>query len=251
LQSRASDLFGIVNGIDDTVWNPATDKALPERYSGPSGKAVSKRFLQQEMQLELSDRAPLFCVISRLTRQKGLDLLMQSLDVLFKVGGQLALLGSGDADLEAGFEAAARANPGQMGCVIGYDEPLAHLLQAGSDAIIIPSRFEPCGLTQLCALRYGTIPIVARVGGLADTVIDANPAALMDGVATGVQFIPVDRSQLASAIERFTAIYKEKATFEKMRSHAMERMLGWDRPARQYLALYEGLLRKIKATLPQ
>jgi len=242
LRSRGSDLFGIVNGIDTTVWDPAADKVLPEPYSKPSGKAASKRLLQQKMELDADDAAPLFCVISRLTRQKGLDLLLESLDALFRSGGQLALLGSGDSALEAGFKESARSHAGRMACVIGYDEPLAHLMQAGADAIIIPSRFEPCGLTQLCALRYGTIPIVARVGGLADTVIDANPAALMDGVATGVQFIPVDGLQLAAAIERFATLYGNRTTFEKMRLHAMGRRLGWDDAACQYLGLYENLL---------
>ena len=158
------------------------------------------------------------------------------------MGGQLALLGSGDAALEAAYRAAARAYPGRVGVEIGYDEPLSHQLQAGADAIIIPSRFEPCGLTQLYGLRYGTLPIVARVGGLADTVIDANVAALHDGVATGIQFSPVTAEALRFALLRAFRILADPAVLGRLRRRAMSRSVGWSGPAGDYLALYGGLL---------
>ena len=242
LRSRQADLTGIVNGIDEQVWDPASDPCLPKNYSQPEGKIESRRRLQEQLALEPRDDAPLFCVVSRLTRQKGLDLLLGEIETIKERGGQLAVLGSGDGDLEAAYRNAALLGGGQVACAIGYDEKLAHLMQAGSDAIIIPSRFEPCGLTQLCALRYGTIPIVSRVGGLADTVIDANPAALLDGVATGVQFIPVDRYGLHSAIDRFLTLFEDGDSFQTMRRRAMGRPVGWSHAATHYAALYRNLL---------
>lgn len=243
LRHRAEALHGIVNGIDETVWDPATDPAIEAPYSArrPAAKARNKAALQRRFGLEPRAEAPLFCVISRLTTQKGLDLLVEVLPRLLDGGGQLALLGSGEAALEAAFQAAARAAPGRIGAVIGYDEPLSHRMQAGADAILIPSRFEPCGLTQLYGLRYGTLPIVARVGGLADTVIDANVAALHDKVATGIQFSPVTAEALGFALERAVALFAEPARWRAVRRRAMTRSVGWSGPAREYLALYQDL----------
>ena len=156
---------------------------------------------------------PLFGVISRLSDQKGLDLLLQALPGLIAKGGQLVVLGSGDPTLQAGFAVAAASTPEAVGCVLGYDEKLAHLIQAGADFIVVPSRFEPCGLTQLCALRYGAPPIVARVGGLADTVIDANEAATAAGVATGFQFYPPSVESLTYALSRALDIARDPASY--------------------------------------
>ena len=180
-------------------------------------------------------------MVSRLTEQKGLDLLLAILPQLLEGGGQLALLGAGEAWLEAGFAAAARAHRGRIGCLFGYDEPLAHLIQAGADVVVVPSRFEPCGLTQLCGLRYGTLPLVARVGGLADTVIDANEAALADGVATGFQFAPVTAEALASTVERVFELWRDTELWESTQKRAMTRAVGWDAAARRYLGLYRSL----------
>jgi starch synthase len=154
---------------------------------------------------------------------------------------QLALLGSGDRTLGEGFAAAARRAPGRIAAVIGYDEPLAHLVQGGADALLIPSRFEPCGLTQLCALRYGAIPVVTRVGGLADTVIDADDVALANGAATGVQFAPVTRTMLELAIARTLALSRDRASWRRMQSRAMATDVGWSRPAKRYAALFREL----------
>jgi starch synthase len=194
------------------------------------------------MGLEEVPNALLIGVISRLTSQKGLDMLLDQLDEMVAEGMQLALLGSGDPDLERAFVAAAEWHLGSVGCVLGYDEPLAHLIQAGSDALLAPSRFEPCGLTQLYALRYGTIPVVARVGGLADSVIDANEAALAAGVATGIQFWPVAPEALQSALHRLLTLWRDRPAWEQVQKNGMTADVSWRGPASRYVALYQSLL---------
>ncbi|HLX98048.1 MAG TPA: glycogen synthase GlgA [Roseiarcus sp.] len=243
LRSRAADVQGIVNGIDDEVWNPAADAALPQTYSALriDMRVRNKTALQTRMGLAPRLDRPLFGVISRLSDQKGLDLLLQALPGIIAKGGQLALLGSGEPALEAGFTAAAGARPDSVGCVLGYDEKLAHLIQAGADFIVVPSRFEPCGLTQLCALRYGAPPIVARVGGLADTVIDANEAAMAAGVATGVQFHPSSLDALTHALDRALAISRDPAVLRRLRLNGMRADVSWRGPAKHYAALYRAL----------
>ena len=186
---RARDLYGIVNGIDVDTWNPQTDKHISANFSAGTLKLrqANKKDIEKRFSLDHSD-GPIFCVVSRLTWQKGMDVLASTLDEMVSTGARIAVLGSGDSALEGALLAGAARHRGKVGVVIGYDETLSHLMQAGCDGIIIPSRFEPCGLTQLYGLRYGCVPIVARTGGLADTVIDANEAALAAGVATGFQF---------------------------------------------------------------
>lgn len=243
LRARSDDLSGILNGIDLGVWNPADDAAIstPFSASAPEGKAKNKAALQKAMGLRVDPGAPLFTVISRLTTQKGLDLLALMTDFIVARGGQLALLGSGDKAIEGAFLAAAKKHPTEIAVTIGYDEPLAHRLQAGADAIFIPSRFEPCGLTQLCAMRYGTVPIVGRVGGLNDTVIDASPMALESGAATGVQFHPIDAHMLASAISRSFDLYAEMDQWSQMAENCLAQSVGWQRSAGAYLDLYKAL----------
>jgi starch synthase len=245
LRVRASVVEGIVNGIDDSVWNPATDPELAVNYSAlrVDMRARNKAALQQRFGLVVSAAPPLFGVISRLTLQKGLDLLLAETADIVDRGGQLALLGSGEKDLEQGFRDAARSHPGAVACIFGYDEGLSHLMQAGIDFIVVPSRFEPCGLTQLCGLRYGATPIVARVGGLADTVIDANDAALSAGVATGLQFAPPAPSALAHALDRAFALYGDDATMRRTRLNGMRADVSWRGPAKRYAALYRALAR--------
>ena len=240
LRTRRGDLSGIVNGIDTAVWDPAKDPHVPHPFTGPRlrRRSGNKAALQARMGLQEGADTPLFAVVSRLTAQKGMDLVLGALPALLEHGAQLAVLGAGDPALEAGLQAAAQAYPGQVAARIGYDEGLAHLMQAGCDALLVPSRFEPCGLTQLCALRYGAIPVVARAGGLADTVIDANPAALAAGVATGVQFLPVDVAGLTHAIGRTMALWRDVPQWSRMQRNAMRADVGWDRPAEAYAALY-------------
>jgi starch synthase len=243
LRVRAADVEGIVNGIDDEIWNPETDPTLAKTYSAsmPQGRAANRAALEARFGLEAGDDRPLFGVVSRLTSQKGLDLLLACLPDLVARGGKLALLGTGEPALEQGFAALAEAFPRQVGCVIGYDETLAHLIQAGVDFLVVPSRFEPCGLTQLYALRYGAAPLVARVGGLADTVIDANEAALAAGVATGVQFYPPDIGALAYAIGRAFDLYADSEAMRRLRLNGMRADVSWRAPARRYAALYAKL----------
>ncbi|MBB4153450.1 starch synthase [Sphingomonas jinjuensis] len=239
IQARATRVSGIVNGIDPAVWNPATDAALPARYTARTlaKRRTNKRSLERAFALDRDD-GPLFCVVSRLTWQKGIDVLAQCLDGLVAAGGRLALLGSGDAHLEDAFRAAAERHPGRIGVVIGYDEPLSHLLQGGADAILIPSRFEPCGLTQLYGLAYGCIPVVARTGGLADTVIDANQAALAAGVGTGFVHTDVGVEALNHAIARAIAAYASPSVWTQLQKNAMRADFSWGDSGRRYAQLY-------------
>ena len=244
LRSRAGVVSGILNGIDADVWNPATDPAIAANYdrAKPARRAANKEDVQARFGLARDATAPLFGVVSRLTWQKRLDLLLDCLPALESMGAQLAVLGAGEAGIEAAFTARASTAPGRIGCIIGYDEQLAHRMQAGVDMLLVPSRFEPCGLTQLCALRYGAVPVVSRVGGLADTVIDANPASLASGVATGLQFAPVTADALGHALRRVVALYRNSAAWRRMQRNGMAADWSWDASARDYAALYRGLL---------
>ncbi len=243
LASRGHTLSGIINGIDTDIWNPETDPVCVKGYSSKklSDKAVTKKALQQKQGLRAAPKAPVFCVISRLTTQKGLDLLAGAVDHIVHLGGQLIVLGSGDKTIEDAFLAAAKRHPTEVSVTIGYDEQLAHMLQAGSDANFIPSRFEPCGLTQLCALRYGTLPIVGRVGGLSDTIIDTNAAAMQAGVATGVQFFPINQTTLAHAIDQTFDLYAAPRIWNKIIRNGMKQDVSWAAPAAEYLKLYKSV----------
>jgi starch synthase len=243
LRAKSNMLSGILNGIDMNVWDPQTDPEVKHNYSveKPFDKVKNKLALQAELRLRKDKTAPLFTVISRLTTQKGLDLLADMTDSIVEKGGQLALLGSGDAAIEAAFVAAAEKHPSEISVTIGYNEPLAHRLQAGADAIFIPSRFEPCGLTQLCAMRYGTVPVVGRVGGLNDTVIDSNPMALASGVATGVQFSPINAHMLYAAIARTFELFAAPKHWNTLVMNCLGQDVGWETSATEYLKLYHAL----------
>jgi starch synthase len=249
LRSRAAALTGILNGVDPEIWDPHRDPALPRGYGtadAAAGKAAAKAALQRRLGLAESSAAPLFGVVSRLTPQKGLDLVLAGLPELAAAGRQLALLGAGDSDLEAGFAAAADAHRGEVATVLGYDDILSHQIIAGADILLMPSRFEPCGLAQLYALRYGTLPLVRRVGGLADTVVDANAASLADGTATGFVFDEDSLPALTQAIARAALLYREPAVWRRMVRTAMECDFSWEAAARRYLALY----REMRPDLP-
>jgi starch synthase len=243
LRARSSVLSGILNGIDDEVWNPATDTRLaaPFTLKDLKPRRASKRVLRERFGLSYEPGAMLVGVISRLSWQKGLDLLLDVLPRLLARDAQLVLLGAGDDALERGFRRAVADWPGRVGVRIGYDEELAHLIQGGADLILVPSRFEPCGLTQLCAMRYGAVPLVARVGGLTDTVIDANEMALAAGVATGFQFAPVTTEEFGNAIDRAFSICEQPEHWRQIQANGMQLPLGWDRPAAQYAKLYRDL----------
>ncbi len=237
LRHRQTDLTGILNGIDETVWSPAVDSNI-STYKTPRGKAANKATLRSEFGLPDGD-GPLCIVVSRLTEQKGLDLLLEALPALLDRGGQLALLGSGDPALESAFSALEHSN---VSVHIGYDEPLSHRMMAGADAILVPSRFEPCGLTQLYGLKYGTLPVVALTGGLADTVIPATTATLAAEVATGIQFNPVTALALKNALIRLCDLYDQPKLWAKLQRNAMKQPVGWDVSANAYADLYRDLI---------
>ncbi len=246
LRTRAGVLTGILNGVDPEIWSPEKDALLPRRFGvadAVSGKGAAKRVLEQRFDLAPQDGAPLFGAVTRLTPQKGLDLLLAALPGLIARGGRLVLLGSGDGGLEAGFAAAAQTYRGRVAVELGYDEALSHLIIAGSDSIVVPSRFEPCGLTQLYALRYGALPLVRRTGGLADTVIDANSVTLADGSATGFAFDEATPDGLLAALQRAIALYREPPIWWRTVHRAMTCDFSWAESARRYATLYCELVR--------
>ena len=248
LSARADALTGILNGVDYDVWSPAADPHLPASFSADdvAGKAACKAALQRELRLDEEAYAPLACVVSRLTWHKGLDLVVAAADDWLGRGGLLAALGTGEPGLEAAFRDLARRHPGRAAAHIGYDEGLSHRLMGGSDLILVPSRSEPCGLTQLYGLKYGALPLVRRTGGLADTVVDANAAALNDlmsndGGATGFQFVGASAQELTWRLRAALGLYRRPDVWAKLRRRAMTRDFGWAGPAREYAALYAGL----------
>ena len=238
IRARGGALAGILNGIDTAVWDPAKDPHI-RPFRKPAGKRVNRTRLAAEFGLEAGE-GPLCVVVSRLTWQKGLDLLLEALPALLDRGGSLALLGTGERGLENAWLAAAGRSD-RVAVRIGYDEALAHRMFAGADAVLVPSRFEPCGLTQLYALRYGAIPLVALTGGLADTVINASEAALRAGAATGLQVFPIDAHSLAHALGRLCDHFADPDCRAQLQRNAMKSPVGWDASAPRYAALYDEL----------
>jgi len=240
VRARAGAVSGILNGIDTAVWSPATDPLLAAAYDAEAldGKAACKAALQVEAGLAVAADAPLLLALSRLTQQKGLDLLLQALPGWLALGGQLVVQGTGDPALQQAFLDAARAHPGRVAAFIGYDEERAHRLVAGADLIAVPSRFEPCGLTQLYGLRYGTLPVVHRVGGLADTVVDADEAALREDRATGFAFTGASPDALARALRHALDGWHHPAAWQRVVRRAMAQDTSWRVPAARYAALY-------------
>ena len=243
LRSRADRLSGILNGVDAAVWSPAQDAAITAPYSASnmSGKALCKAALQAELGLQAAPEQLLLTVVSRLTEQKGLPLLLANLPALIQRGAQIAMLGSGDAELEQAFTAIAMAHPKQVAVRLGYDEPLAHRLIAGADVILVPSLFEPCGLTQLYGLAYGTLPLVRHVGGLADTVVDCSLEALDDHSASGFVFHDFSPEALDAALRRAALLYRQPAVWRQMQQTAMAQSHDWASAAKRYASLYASL----------
>ena len=243
IRTRASVLTGIVNGIDPAVWSPMHDGNLIARYNETSlnRRQINKVAIEKSCHLD-GGPGPLFTAVSRLTWQKGMDVLADQIDALVAMGGRFVLLGTGDAALEARFKAAAARHPGKVAVAIGYDEQLSHLLQGGADAILIPSRFEPCGLTQLYGLAYGCVPIATRTGGLADTIIDANEAAVGARVATGILFDGVTGDSLAGAIRRAVTLYAQPEIWAGMQRQGMKADFSWRHSGARYASLYAQLV---------
>ena len=241
IAARAGVVSGILNGVDTDVWSPEADPAItPYSAKTLKDKATNRAAIQAEFGLDV--QGPLAIVVSRLTDQKGIDLLPEVIPEFVERGGGLLILGSGDPVLEAAMQALATRYPGRVAVRIGYDEGLSHRLFAGGDAVLVPSRFEPCGLTQMYGLRYGTVPVVAAVGGLADTVITANPAGLAAGVATGLTFHPTDAPAFAQALRQLLTLYADPKLWTKLQRNAMAHPVGWGPSAAAYARLYESLL---------
>ncbi|WP_168402873.1 glycogen synthase GlgA [Erwinia amylovora] len=236
-------LSGILNGVDPAIWNPAHDLLLSARYNRDvlDAKLENKRQLQIAMGLQIDEKAPIFAVVSRLTKQKGLDLVLEALPGLLEQGGQLVVLGAGDAELQQGFLAVAAENPGQVGVQIGYHEAFSHRIMGGADVILVPSRFEPCGLTQLYALKYGTLPLVRRTGGLADTVNDCSLENLADGIASGFSFEDSNGWSLLRAVRRAFVLWSRPSLWRYVQRQAMGMDFSWQVAAVAYRDLYQRL----------
>lgn len=237
------DMVGIVNGIDTVMWNPARDTYVPAFSVGDlAGKERTRRDLLAEFGLD-EPRGPVAVVVTRLTHQKGVDLLLEALPGFVDAGGAVIVLGSGDPGYEYGLRQLASWYPQSVGVRIGYDEHLSHRLYGGGDLVLVPSRFEPCGLTQLYGLRYGAVPVVAATGGLRDTVTDATQANLADGTATGFTFADIDADGLARALRRACDLYADQPAWARLRAQAMHSPVDWGPSARLYAELFAGLVR--------
>jgi starch synthase len=243
LRVRAAVVSGILNGVDYDVWSPSHDAVLAHPYDWDSleKKRGAKADLQRKLGLQINPDAVVFGVVSRLTEQKGLHLVEAVADELVAMGGQLAILGAGDAPLEQAFLRAAGRNAGQIAVEIGYNESLAHAMMAGADVILVPSRFEPCGLTQLYALRYGALPLVHGVGGLADSVVDASAQNLEAGRATGFVFDEFSTQGLLTALRRAFELHAQPGAWAKVQRTAMQQRFDWGEAAARYAALYRSL----------
>jgi starch synthase len=244
LATRSKDIHGILNGIDTTEWNPAEDQHLPHTYDRDnlSKKDIVKLALQQRLGLTQDVTMPLLGVVSRLTSQKGLDLFLKCAAPLLKQGCQIAVLGGGDPALEQGFLQLALEHPQQVSVTIGYNEPLSHMIMAGVDIFIMPSRFEPCGLNQMYGLRYGTPPVVRRTGGLADSVHDTTATSLANGSANGFVFDLANTNDLLTTIQRALDCYGNKAEWRQVQQNGMSVDLSWDHSALDYLNIYRSLI---------
>lgn len=243
------ELQGIINGIDTSVWDPAHDPhTVPYSADRPRRKAANRSALLEEFSLP-EPEGPLAVVVTRLTHQKGVDLLLDALPAFVERGGAVVILGSGDAGYELGLGDLASRFPHAVGVRLGYDEALSHRMYAGGDLVLVPSRFEPCGLTQLYGLRYGAIPLVAATGGLRDTVVDATPRNLAGGTATGFTFGDasqggvIDAGGLGFALGRAIDLYRDRAAWERLRARAMRSPVGWGDSAARYAGLLEELVR--------
>ena len=243
LRHRREVLHGVLNGIDADAWNPATDPHLPAHFdvSDLSGKATVKRALQAEMGLAIRDDVPLLGFIARLVPQKGIDLILDILPELMTLPVQLVFLGSGMMEIEERLRQACASAPEHAACRIGFDEGLAHRIEAGCDLFLMPSRFEPCGLNQLYSLRYGTPPIVHRCGGLADSVIDTNAETLRSGTATGFQFAPATAMALLDTLRRALNVYRDKTAWNIVVQAGMRQDFSWTHSARRYRTIYQGM----------
>ncbi|WP_305906789.1 glycogen synthase GlgA [Methylomarinum sp. Ch1-1] len=243
LSHRHTILSGILNGMDLEQWDPSSDEHIVSNYTARTikQKLPNKTALQQRMSLPVDENIPVFGLISRLVEQKGIDLVLACLPHLVKQPLQIVLLGSGDKSIELKVKNFAHLYPDKIAVTIGYDEQLAHQIEAGADIFLMPSRFEPCGLNQMYSQRYGTIPIVRKTGGLADTIEDALPHSIAAGSATGISFNDASAGALLEAIKRAQILFENKQAWRKIQQSAMKKDFSWENSANQYLALYDAI----------
>lgn len=241
LESRKDDLSGILNGIDDRIWNPETDNLIPSKYSAETvgrGKPQCKAALQSQVGLAVRDDVPLFGIVSRMTDQKGFDLIDEIAEELLSRELQLVILGTGEPAFEERFAALASHHPESIATIVGFDETLAHQIEAGCDFFLMPSRYEPCGLNQMYSLAYGTIPIVRRVGGLADSVVDSTETNISNGTATGFVFDEYDSGELLAQIDRALLCYAKSDLRMRLIDTGMRKDWTWNASALEYEKLY-------------
>jgi len=240
LAHRQHTLSGIINGIDTAVWNPETDQQIAQNYDANNlvKKVKNKTALQRRLGLPIDPDLPLFGLIGRLVDQKGIDLVLNCLKDMTALPLQFALLGSGDKSIQVRLQDFARLYPEKISITIGYDEKLAHQIEAGSDMFLMPSRFEPCGLNQMYSQRYGTLPIVRKTGGLADTVIDALPESIKSGKASGFVFKDASPGALLETIKRSLVLHANRPLWEQLQRNAMSKDFSWENSANHYMALY-------------
>lgn len=242
LSKRKKDLHGIPNGIDYQIWNPAEDGMIYRKFDVKSidAKLDNKQALLAKFGLKYKENTPVVGAISRLVDQKGFDLVLEILDELLQSDVQFILLGSGDKKTEKKFQAAQKRHPEKMGAFFGFDTELAHLVEAGSDLFIMPSKYEPCGLNQMYSMRYGTVPVVRATGGLDDTVEDYAPG----GKGTGFKFEKYDSKELLKAIHRALKVYQQPEEWKKLMRNGMQKDFSWEHSAKQYVNLYRDLLKQ-------
>lgn len=240
LETKRGHLSGILNGIDCSYWNPAEDTALPYLYGASSldGKAKDKEALLQETNLQADFNLPLFAMVSRLAAQKGVDLLLGAFDSLMSLPLNLVILGTGDTGIESSLQQKMAQYPGRFALDRRFDEGLAHRIYAASDFFLMPSRFEPCGLSQMIALRYGSIPVVRRTGGLIDTVQDVHPKT---GLGNGISFDDATSSDLLQAVQRAVRLYADQEWYKRIQAIGMACDFSWKASAQEYLALYQSM----------
>jgi starch synthase len=240
MRVRSADLFGVLNGVDYAEWDPSVDPHIATRYTADdlTGKARCKAALQQEMSLPERAYTPLIGTVARLVTQKGFDLVAAALEHIVGTGAQLVILGTGDPAFEEAFRAASARWPQHVRAIIGFNNGLAHRIEAGADMFLMPSRFEPSGLNQLYSLRYGTVPVVRRTGGLADSIVDVTPEAIHNGQANGFVFEDYSPGALAATVGRAIAAYRDPTVWRSLQQVGMRADFSWDRTADRYVALY-------------
>jgi starch synthase len=250
LRHRRESLFGILNGIDTVLWDPKTDPHIARQYGADTldEKWINKKALQGRLKLPADPDIPLLGIVSRLTHQKGADLLAEAAQGLAELPVQLAVLGTGEREMEEALRAAASKYPERIAVIIGFDEELAHLVEAGADMFLMPSRFEPCGMNQMYSQRYGTPPVARATGGLVDTVSDYSPGALADGRATGFLFREPTAAALLAAVRRALTVYRNRRNWRALQRNAMARDFGWKPAAREYAGIYARLVGEASRT---